>query len=65
MYQKRDTVVSCYSDHPENMKPAKGISRIIGEWSASPETLVVEKLDQVMDKIVSTYLLSNTVCIRF
>jgi len=51
---KRDTVGCCYSDHPKNTKPAKGISRIIGEWSASPDTLVVDKLDQVMDEIAKT-----------
>lgn len=50
----RDTVSCCYDDAPNNTIPAStnhGISRIIGEWSASFDTLVVAKLDSVMTSI--------------
>mmetsp|Transcript_29456 Transcript_29456/g.45350 ORF Transcript_29456/g.45350 Transcript_29456/m.45350 type:complete len:615 (-) Transcript_29456:169-2013(-) len=47
----RDTEACCYSDHPTNQKPSKGISRLIGEWSASYDTLVVDKLADVMEGI--------------
>jgi hypothetical protein len=50
----RDTVACCYDDAPNNTIPAStkhGISRIIGEWSASFDTLVVAKLDAVMTSI--------------
>lgn len=33
--------------------PSKGISRIIGEWSASFDTLVGSKLDDVMKNIAT------------
>jgi hypothetical protein len=47
----RDTVACCYEDYPENTKPGKGVSRMIGEWSASYDTLPVAKLDDVMTGI--------------
>lgn len=50
----RDTVACCYDDAPNNTIPSSthhGISRIIGEWSASFDTLVVAKLDAVMTSI--------------
>jgi glucan 1,3-beta-glucosidase len=44
----RETASCCYNDPPHNSQPSRGISRIIGEWSAAFDTLVVEKLDDVM-----------------
>lgn len=44
----RDTVACCYEDGLNKTIPSKGISRIIGEWSASFDTLVCDKLDIVM-----------------
>ena len=45
----RDTEACCYSDHStSNSLPSKGIARLIGEWSASYDTLVVAKLAEVM-----------------
>ena len=49
-----DTIGCCYEDAPNNTIPSKGISRIIGEWSASYDTLVVAKLDTVMLAIQET-----------
>lgn len=49
----RDTVACCYQDPPNNTVPVKGIKRIIGEWSASFDTLVSAKLDDVMDSIAA------------
>lgn len=51
---ERDTTACCYADPPQNTVPSKGISRIIGEWSAAPDTLVCDKLDVVMDGIAKT-----------
>lgn len=47
----RDAVACCYEDEQKKTIPSKGISRIIGEWSVSPDTLVCDKLDDVMAKI--------------
>jgi hypothetical protein len=47
----RDTTACCYEDFPENTKPAEGITRLIGEWSASYDTLPVAKLGDVMKGI--------------
>lgn len=53
---QRDTVACCYdqanatTSQPSTV-PAKGISRIIGEWSAAFDTLVSAKLDTVMSSI--------------
>eukprot|EP00560_Eucampia_antarctica_P002700 CAMPEP_0197834178 /NCGR_PEP_ID=MMETSP1437-20131217/21427_1 /TAXON_ID=49252 ORGANISM="Eucampia antarctica, Strain CCMP1452" /NCGR_SAMPLE_ID=MMETSP1437 /ASSEMBLY_ACC=CAM_ASM_001096 /LENGTH=524 /DNA_ID=CAMNT_0043438673 /DNA_START=74 /DNA_END=1646 /DNA_ORIENTATION=- len=66
-----DTVACCYSDHDSdasegairkktNTKPSHGISRMIGEWSASFDTLVSDKLDQVMAGVAN-----NNVAIDF
>jgi len=48
----RDTVACCYEDENKTT-PSQGISRIIGEWSASYDTLVVDKLDVVMAGIAA------------
>jgi hypothetical protein len=47
----RDTVACCYEDAPKHTLPSQGISRMIGEWSASFDTLVVAKLDTIMTSI--------------
>jgi len=44
----RDTDDCCYKDEEKKEIPSKGIKRLIGEWSASFDTLVCDKLDQVM-----------------
>lgn len=51
---RRDTVACCYQDEDKRTVPSKGISRIIGEWSVSLDTLVCDKLDNVMEGIRET-----------
>lgn len=46
-HNHRDTVACCYDDE-DKKEPSQAISRIIGEWSASFDTLVCDKLDIVM-----------------
>lgn len=46
------TVACCYEDEEKTI-PSEGISRIIGEWSASFDTLVVDKLNDVMAGIAA------------
>lgn len=53
-HNHHDTVSCCYEDEGKKTVPSKGISRIIGEWSASFDTLVSDKLDVVMAGIAST-----------
>ena len=52
----RETTNCCYEDEDiwDETTPSKGITRIIGEWSASFDTLVCSKLDDVMANIRST-----------
>jgi len=52
----RDTTACCYEDYEydNRTQPSQGISRIIGEWSASFDTLVVTKLYDVMQGISKT-----------
>jgi glucan 1,3-beta-glucosidase len=60
-YNARYTTGCCYQkDQDGQVLPSKGISRMIGEWSAAFDTLVVDKLAAVMDEIVS----SNTFLVR-
>lgn len=47
-----DTVACCYEDEDKTI-PSRGMSRIIGEWSASFDTLVCDKLDVVMAGIAA------------
>jgi len=54
---RKDTNVCCYQDYEgevNNTIPSEGISRIIGEWSASFDTLPVDKEAQVMEGIAKT-----------
>lgn len=50
-HNHHDTVACCYEDAQNKTIPSKGISRLIGEWSASFDTLVCDKLDDVMKGI--------------
>jgi len=52
-HNRKDTDACCYEDYEdeENTIPSQGITRIIGEWSASFDTLVCDKLDVVMKGI--------------
>lgn len=52
-HNRRQTDACCYEDYEdeEHVIPSKGITRIIGEWSASFDTLVGDKLDTVMTGI--------------
>lgn len=50
----QDTIGCCYEDQANKTIPSNGISRIIGEWSSSPDTLVCDKLDDVMAEIAKT-----------
>lgn len=50
----RETIGCCYDDEEKMTIPSSGISRIVGEWSASFDTLVFVKLDDVMDAIHKT-----------
>ncbi len=52
-HNRFDTDSCCYQDQIKKTIPSKGISRIIGEWSASFDTLVCDKLDVVMAGIAS------------
>ena len=59
----RDTIACCYEDEQNKTIPSEGISRIIGEWSASFDTLVGSKLDDVMDGIAKTGMLLLLFCL--
>lgn len=53
-YNAHYTTGCCYQKDQDNrVVPSRGISRMIGEWSAAFDTLVVDKLAAVMDEIVS------------
>jgi hypothetical protein len=47
----RDTESCCYEDAPENQKVSRGISHLVGEWSAAYDILPVEKLKDIMNSI--------------
>mmetsp|Transcript_20883 Transcript_20883/g.29798 ORF Transcript_20883/g.29798 Transcript_20883/m.29798 type:complete len:582 (-) Transcript_20883:868-2613(-) len=54
-YNSYYTTACCYDEKEESNKiPSKGISRMIGEWSTAFDTLVVDKLTDVMDEISKT-----------
>jgi len=52
----RDTVSCCYEDYPYNTKPAPGVQRMVGEWSAAYDTLPMAMLKQIMDGIAVGYI---------
>mmetsp|Transcript_1739 Transcript_1739/g.3778 ORF Transcript_1739/g.3778 Transcript_1739/m.3778 type:complete len:609 (+) Transcript_1739:216-2042(+) len=52
-YNTRDVLNCCYEDAPNNTKVSRGISRIIGEWSAAVDTLPTELETAIMNHIAS------------
>ena len=58
-HNRVDTEACCYQDQIGKSIPSKGISRIIGEWSASFDTLVGDKLDVVMAGIAANGTCEN------
>lgn len=44
----------CYEDAPNNTKPSQGVSRMIGEWSASFDILPAARISEIMDGIADT-----------
>jgi glucan 1,3-beta-glucosidase len=44
----------CYDDAPDNTVPSKGVSRMIGEWSASFDILPAARINEIMDVIATT-----------
>lgn len=48
----KETQACCYEDAPHNKVPSKGISRIVGEWSAAFDTQPELKLKQVWEDII-------------
>ena len=51
----RRTTSCCYSDGPRrNQSPSRGVSRMIGEWSASMDILPSARINNVVDEIVQT-----------
>jgi glucan 1,3-beta-glucosidase len=47
----RETASCCYQDPPKDTQVSRGISRIIGEWSAAYDTLPVNMLNDIMANI--------------
>lgn len=52
-YNTRDVLDCCYEDAPNNTIVSKGISRIIGEWSAAVDTLPTELETAIMNHIAA------------
>ena len=52
-YNTRDVLGCCYEDAPNNTIVSKGISRIIGEWSAAVDTLPTELETAIMNHIAA------------
>jgi glucan 1,3-beta-glucosidase len=50
----QETVGCCYEDAPTNTVPSKGISRIIGEWSAAYDALPTALAPFIMKTIAAT-----------
>jgi len=51
----RDATSCCYADYPANTVPARGVKRMIGEWSAAVDTLPMAKLNDIMDNISENF----------
>jgi len=51
----RDATSCCYEDSPANTKPAHGVKRMVGEFSAACDTLPVAKLDDIMTGIATNF----------
>lgn len=52
--QHRRTTSCCYQDAPHNHRPSKGVSRMVGEWSAAFDTLPAALIEDIMDHIATT-----------
>jgi glucan 1,3-beta-glucosidase len=48
-----DVTSCCYEDHPANTMPARGISRIVGEWSAAFDKLPTALTPFIMKSIAA------------
>jgi hypothetical protein len=48
----RATQSCCYQDAPKNTIPSKGISRLIGEWSAAYDTDPKYRMHDIVDEII-------------
>lgn len=53
-HDTNDVKQCCYEDPPSNTIPSRGISRIIGEWSAAYDTLPTAMTPFIMEHIETT-----------
>ncbi|KAG7345179.1 cellulase glycosyl hydrolase family 5 protein [Nitzschia inconspicua] len=53
-HDTNDVKLCCYEDPPNNTIPSRGISRIIGEWSAAYDTLPTAMTPFIMKHIETT-----------
>lgn len=53
-HNQQETDSCCYADAPNNTIPSKGISRIIGEWSAAYDVLPTALTPSLMKAIANT-----------
>jgi hypothetical protein len=53
-HNHEDVTSCCYEDAPNNTIPAKGISRIVGEWSAAYDSLPTTMAPIVMKAVAAT-----------
>lgn len=51
---KRRTTSCCFRDPPHNQRPSHGVSRMIGEWSASFDILPSARINEIMAGIANT-----------
>lgn len=52
--QYRRATSCCYDDAPHNRHPSKGVSRMVGEWSAAYDTLPAALIEDIMDNIATS-----------
>jgi glucan 1,3-beta-glucosidase len=52
--QYERAVSCCYKDPPHNTIPSRGVSRMIGEWSASFDILPAARINEIMEVIATT-----------
>lgn len=52
--QHERAVSCCYEDPPHNTKLSKGVSRMVGEWSASFDILPAARINEIMEHIANT-----------
>ena len=53
-HNHEDVTSCCYDDPPANTQPAKGISRIVGEWSAAYDSLPTAMAPYIMKTIAAS-----------